>query len=166
MRKLAAVLLLSAFSTYAALAATAPQRSGQAMDAPDNETAAIGVFRMINTVEIVYKSSFHSGFTKGLHALGAPPRRGKPDKSNADLVDDVLAGRAKGGTDTSFERRGYRFTYRPGPPDTKGNISGYIFTARPMQYGKTGKLSIYCDETAIIRGTSENRAATAKDPPL
>ncbi len=174
MRKPVATLLLWTLSVYAASAVarkgstqqSKPPRSGPTMDAADNETAAIGVFRMINTVEIIYKSAFHTGFTNGLHALGAPPRGGKPDKDNGDLVDDVLAGRAKGGTDTSFERRGYKFTYEPGPPDAKGNISGYTFTARPIQYGKTGKRSFYCDQTAIIRGTSEDRESTAKDPPL
>jgi hypothetical protein len=169
-----AVLLLCALGLYAAFAVlgngaspqTKPQPSGPAMDDPNNETAAIGVFRMVNTVEVIYKSAFKTGFSKTLRALGAPPRGGKPDKGNAGLVDDVLAGRAKGGTDTSFERKGYRFVYRPGPPDAKGDISGYTFTARPIQYGKTGKLSLYCDQTAIIRGTGENREATAKDPPL
>ncbi len=58
-----------------------------------------------------------------------------------------------------------------------GITNGYIFSlmyrtatfeivAVPIQLKKTGNRSFYADETGVIRYTTENRAATAQDPPL
>lgn len=58
-----------------------------------------------------------------------------------------------------------------------GITNGYIFSlmyrtatfeivAVPIQPKKTGNRSFYADETGVIRYTTENRAATAEDPPL
>lgn len=44
--------------------------------------------------------------------------------------------------------------------------SSYTATARPLTYRKTGYRSFFVDKTHIIRFTSENRAATDRDPEL
>ena len=61
----------------------------------------------------------------------------------------------------------YQLEYFPGPPDPSGDAAGQIRTysllARP---GRFGYRSFFVDETGVIRATSENRPATAKDPPI
>ena len=44
--------------------------------------------------------------------------------------------------------------------------ASYIATARPVTYRKTGYRSFFVDKAHIIRFTSENRAATDRDPEL
>jgi len=38
--------------------------------------------------------------------------------------------------------------------------------AKPAEYGKAGTRSFYMDKSGVIRGTDENREATAEDEPL
>jgi hypothetical protein len=45
-------------------------------------------------------------------------------------------------------------------------VSGFTLTARPKSYGKDGVRSYFVDETGIVRGTSDNRAAGPNDPPV
>src|SRR4051794_30571874 len=47
------------------------------------------------------------------------------------------------------EKSGYRFTYR------KGSGYEYSVSARPVQYGRTGTLSYFSDQSGVIRSTSE-----------
>ncbi len=54
----------------------------------------------------------------------------------------------------------------PGPPDKAGHVATYTVVARPLEYGKAGTMSYFTDESDVIRQTSEDRPATAKDPPL
>jgi hypothetical protein len=44
--------------------------------------------------------------------------------------------------------------------------ASYTGTAQPVNYGKTGRRSFFVDHTKVIRFTSENRAATSRDPEL
>ena len=60
---------------------------------------------------------------------------------------------------------GYRFTYTPGPGQY-GSIRTYAIVAQPLEYGVSGIRSFFTDQTAIIHATSENRPASANDPPL
>jgi hypothetical protein len=48
----------------------------------------------------------------------------------------------------------------------KKTEKGYVVTARPEKYGVSGKLSLYSDQTAVIRATLEDREATVDDPPV
>jgi type II secretory pathway pseudopilin PulG/RNA polymerase subunit RPABC4/transcription elongation factor Spt4 len=57
----------------------------------------------------------------------------------------------------------YTLQYTPGHPDADGRIGSYTLTARP---GNFGYLSYYTDESGILRGTREDRAATVQDPPI
>ena len=174
MRKLFATFLFVALSQGLGIAAEGtsarqaakPPQSAPGVNVSDNEAAAIGRIRTLNTAEVTYAATYKVGFTDGLNRLGAPPSGKKPDKDNAFFVDEELAGRSKGGTNTSFERKGYKFTYKPGAADSKGNIGAYTIVVRPIQFGKTGKRSFFSDQTGKIHATSDDREPTAKDPPL
>ena len=127
---------------------------------PANEASALGSLRTINTAAIAYESTYANGFPPSLGVLGP----GNPETcSAADLIESVLAGGKK---------TGYLFVYTPGPKvekPAKGCPPGaksYTVTARPQEFGKTGHRNFFTDETGVIRVTSENRAATVKDPPI
>jgi hypothetical protein len=129
--------------------------------------SATSWLRTINTAAVTYASTYGNGFPPSLAVLGAPAA-GAPDCRKSDLVDPAMAAYGN-----AFVRTGYLYEYRPGPPVVERPAPGcppgvpsYTITARPLKYGKTGSRSFFTDETAIIRGTSENRAATANDPPI
>lgn len=129
-----------------------------------NEAAALSTLRTINTAEVTFAATYDWGFTDGLNRLGEP-RQGQASVENADLVDPVMAGRAAGGSNLGFVQNGYRFIYTPGSAEF-GTIATYSVIARPLRYGATGRRSFYTDESAVIRSTDEDRAATSNDPPL
>jgi hypothetical protein len=45
-------------------------------------------------------------------------------------------------------------------------VTGFALTARPKDYGKGGVRSYLVDETGVVHTTSDNRAASASDPPV
>jgi len=127
--------------------------------------------RILGTAELTFADTYDSGFSDGLNRLGPAAASTQADVNHVDLLDPVRAGLAPGGTNSSFERSGYRFTYTPGPRDAKGAINSYTIIARPIKYGKVyaeGKMvrSFFTDQSGIIRFTSEERPATATDPVL
>lgn len=63
-------------------------------------------------------------------------------------------------------KRGFRFTYTPGPKDRDGRIRSYTVIAQPITFGKTACRSFFTDESGVTRSRSENRPATARDSPL
>ena len=96
--------------------------------------------------------------------------------NHADLVNPDLVGRLQGGMPDSFDH--YFYTYTPGLPDREGRITTYTITARSISHTITGRAvpkkpnepggvrSFFTDESARIRVTHEDRAATAQDLPL
>lgn len=119
---------------------------------------AVGSLRTINAAQFTYASTYpHRGYAVTLAALGPPPKGSKPSEDAAGLLDPVLE---------IGQHRGYRFTFIPGPPDQKGRTTSYRVIARPLEYGQTRLRSYYTDESGVIRATTENRVATAQDPPL
>ena len=123
-----------------------------------NEARAIGALRTINTAAITYSSTFPDvGFPESLQNLGLPPNDDadnddrNPDR--AGLIDDSLS-------TPPFQKSGYRFSYN------KSSGSEYSVGARPIKYGSDGTKSFFTDESGVIRETSEDRDATADDPPL
>lgn len=134
---------------------TNPMRAGQ--------TSCPGILRTLHTVEVTFASTYQGGFTDGLHRLGPPPS-GNPNVDHADLVFPVYAGRGPGGTNFGFEKAGCKFTYTPGKRHF-GSIPTYTITAEQVEF-EHGRKNFFIDETGVIRGTIENRTATAKDPPL
>lgn len=57
----------------------------------------------------------------------------------------------------------YSLQYTPGKPGPDGRIKSYTLTASAGNYGY---LNLFTDETGILRGTREDRPATAPDPPI
>ncbi len=88
------------------------------------------------------------GFAAGLSELGP---------AGANLIDQDLA------RGSEF---GYGFRLIPAPPDGSGRVGQYILLARPLTFGQTGRRSFYADASGVIRSTAEDRAPTARDPPL
>jgi hypothetical protein len=128
-----------------------------------NETRAVGSLRTLHTAAHYYQEEYKNGFPPSLAAFGPPETGAGPGCGASDLVDHILA---------SGTKSGYTFEYSPGPPVEKpppgctpGGTS-YTVSARPKEYGKSGGRSFFTDETGVIRQTSEDRAATAKDPPI
>lgn len=117
-----------------------------------NSASAVGCMRTINTSEVTYASTYPEVGFAHLAALGGVGG----STSGAGLIDEVLAG---------GEKSGYRFAIKLGPPDAKGVITTYAVTARPVEHA-CDQRSFFSDQTGIIRQTSQDRAATAQDPPL
>ncbi len=103
-----------------------------------NERYAIGLMLTIVYAEQQYKSKKGGGACGTLEDLIA-----------ADLIPrDII------------EKSGYRFEVTP---------SGDKFeaTAVPLEYGKSGTLSLFVDQTGVLRGGDRSgAAATASDPPI
>ena len=102
------------------------------------ERMAIGTMYMIASAEHTYKTSKGAGSYGTLEQLIAE-----------NLVSKEM-----------IENSGYRFEL---------TFSGDNFevSAAPLEYGKTGKMSYFMDNTRIIRGADRNGApATASDPPI
>lgn len=130
-----------------------------------DEASATATLRTLNTAQTLYAETYGAGFTNTLTKLG-PPASGQPNASHADLVDLLLSGGVEGGTATSFVKSGYRFVYTAGAADADGRIRTYTITARPIAYKQSGVRSFFTDQTGVIRATSEDRAATARDAVL
>jgi type IV pilus assembly protein PilA len=122
-----------------------------------NEASAVGSLRTISTVEVTYASTHGKGFSATLAALGPPAKGVAASAAAADLIDSVLA---------SGQKSGYILEYTAGAPESDGRILHYTVSARPATVGVTGVRSFFTDESGVIRSTSEDRAANAKDPPL
>ncbi|GEM_PF-4573455 len=130
-----------------------------------NEASASATVRTLNTAEFTFLSSYKKGFTDGLNRLGSPANGIPYDENHADMVDQVLSGFAPNGSNLSFQKNGYKFTYTPGPGGY-GNIQSYTITAQPLEYGASGTKSFYTDEKAVVHVTSDNRVAGPNDPGL
>jgi hypothetical protein len=119
--------------------------------------------RSIHAAASTYQQKYGNGFPFHREIL-TPPRTGTPAGCNAaGLIEPALARRQKSG---------YVFEYWPGPrvqTPHHGCVPGvqsFRITAQPLDFGRTGTTSYFCDETGIVRQTSENRSATLDDPPV
>jgi hypothetical protein len=114
--------------------------SGEVNPSPEvqKERMTIGALYMIASAEQRYKEGTGSGSYGTLEQLIAE-----------NLVQK-----------DTMEKSGYRFEV---------TVSGDKFeaTAAPIEYGKTGKMSYFIDNTYVIRGADRNGAsATSSDPPI
>lgn len=103
-----------------------------------NERMAIGMLYTIYSVQQGYKTTKGSGSFGTLEQLIA-----------ADMISKEM-----------MENSGYRFEV---------TVTGDKFevSAVPLEYGKSGNLSLFIDNTGVLRGGDRNGgAATASDPPL
>lgn len=75
---------------------------------------------------------------------------------------EPLGDRARQAAQSAQSAR-YTLQYFAGSPGASGHIGSYALVARA---GNFGYLNFYVDQTGVTRATSEDRAATAQDPPL
>lgn len=133
-----------------------------------NQASAVLSLRDINSAMTTYQSTYRNGFAPDLKVLGPPSPAGPSGRTSAaascqaaGLIDKVLA---------SGRMRGYIFELTPGPrtentsPGCPVAVQTYAVTARPMT-PQSGGTNYFTDQTGVIRSTSENRRATAADPP-
>jgi len=119
--------------------------------------------RSIHAAASTYQKTYGNGFPFHRDIL-APPRTGTPAGCNAaGLIEPALA---------RWQKSGYVFEYWPGPlvqtphPGCVPGVQSFRITARPLDFGRTGTTSYLCDETGIVRQTSEERNAKLDDPPV
>jgi len=118
-----------------------------------NQASAVGSLRTIDSSEIMYASTYNTGFSPNLLALG-PPTSGVGTASAAGLIDSVLAA----GT-----RAGYSFVYST--TAVGGRYDTYTLNANPVTPGTTGTNYYFSDQTGTIRQNS-TAVASATDSPL
>ena len=114
--------------------------SGESNPPPNvqNERTAIGVMYTIAQAEVTYKKTKGNGSCATLDQLTA-----------ANMFPKQM-----------MENTGYKFEL---------TVSGDKFelSAVPLEYGKSGKLSLFIDQTFTLRGGDRSgAAATASDPPI
>ncbi len=120
------------------------------------EARATGYIRTFNTALITYASTYNKGYPATLAPMGLPAKGVTPSLEKADLIQDWLASGHPGGN--------YVFVYKPA--SIKGGpLDSYTIVARPLVW-HDGVRGFFTDQSARIRGTTENRDATVKDPPL
>lgn len=114
-----------------------------------NQASAVGSLRTLNTAEVTYASTYNTGYSFTLSALGGTGP--VATITNAELIDDVLA---------SGIKSSYQFYYvacpaTPGPNSGgMGNggctyVANYQISANPL--GAATGLSYYTDASGVIR---------------
>ena len=106
-----------------------------------NEASAITTVRSVLNAETLYVTTVGSGRYATMGAL-----------VSGMLVDTVVG---------SSTKDGYVFSISLGAADTS-----FAVDARPTGYDTSGIRSFFADETAVIRYTTANSAATASSTPL
>jgi hypothetical protein len=132
------------------------QGVGRGVPSAEDQMAAVGCLRSINTAETYYAKQYEKGFSETLKQLGVPAAGTKESAEAAGLLDDSLTGGKK---------NNFVFTYQAGLRMATGGITGYTVTARPAKW-EPGVKSYFTDQTAVIRWTDQKRAPNASDPTL
>jgi len=121
----------------------------------NNERGATASMRTLNTAVLTYSTSYtEAGYPPTLSSMASNGDSKDYNPEHAGLITEDL-----GCKNMPCAFHNYLFSY-------KKTAEGYVVTARPQEYGVTGKLSLYSDQTAVIRGTFEDREATANDSPV
>ena len=128
-----------------------------------NESSAVANLRVLNNAEVTYAMTYNSGYTAGLNVLGPPPAGTQSSATAADLTDQTLAGMTALGTNTTFMKSGYNFTYTP--TGTFPAVISYSVNADPQKRGVSGQKSFFTNEPLVIRSNS-NGVATSSDNPI
>jgi hypothetical protein len=146
------------FSTLFLLGACFAQESKkQAAVDPikQNELQASGAMRTVNTAALTYLTAYETaGYPPTLSNMAMNEDSQDYNEEHAGLITQDL-----GCKNPPCAFHHYLFSY-------KKTEKGYVVTARPEKYGVSGKLSLYSDQTAVIRATLEDREATVDDPPV
>lgn len=120
-----------------------------------NELQANGAMRTLNTAALTYLTTYKTvGYPPTLSSMATIEDSQDYNEEHAGLITQDL-----GCENPPCAFHHYLFSY-------KKTEKGYVITARPEKYGVSGKLSLYSDQTAVIRATLQDREATADDPPV
>ena len=117
-----------------------------------NQASAIESLRIISTSEVAYFTTYGTGFSTSLAALG-PPAPGQPVTSTAaGLIDETLAGGYKSG---------YNFFYTPTQYSAGTNMwYGYTLLSNPTSFGQSGDVYYFTDQSHVIRANAANPASS------
>ncbi|HWE85970.1 MAG TPA: prepilin-type N-terminal cleavage/methylation domain-containing protein [Terracidiphilus sp.] len=111
-----------------------------------NETSAQQSVRAINMAQSQFNSTFPSnGFACTLTALGGDSHSGPPTATNAEMLQQDLAGGIKSG---------YQFTISNCVKNTatgSDRVTGYTVMAQPLTVGKSGNRTFCSDESGQIK---------------
>jgi hypothetical protein len=127
---------------------------------PRNADAGAASFlRTLTTDLITYASTYPTvGFPASIEVLsGEQSSESSPD--HAKLLPPGVTG-------NPVIREGFEFHYQLIDAGVNGKEGKYRITARPVEFGKSGTMNLFIDESAVIRFTKENREANENDPPL
>jgi hypothetical protein len=114
------------------------------------ESSAVSTLRTLNTALVTYRAQYPEiGFPGSLQALAGIPDQ-EPSMNHAMMLDESFMA-------TPIIRAGYEYQY------VLLDEGHYRITASPIEFGKTGTMSFFTDETCVIRFTSEDRAANESD---
>ena len=121
-----------------------------------NEASAVGSLRTINTSEVTYSSTYNTGFSATLAAMGdGGTSPCVATAAQACLLDNVLAGGTKSG---------YTFVYVPGALAGTQTVS-YTVVSDPVTRNTTGQSGFFTNESGVIR-KNPTATATAASAPL
>jgi hypothetical protein len=113
------------------------------------EESCISNLRSINVAQGTYWGGDPTkGYARTLRELGP---------AGVGFLEPVIA---------SGKKDDYRYQLIPEHTAHNQPIMHYTITARPIKRLMKDQRSFFTDETNVIRFTTENRAATAADPPL
>src|SRR5579859_1318688 len=127
-----------------------------------NQASAVGSLRTLNTAEVTYASTYNTGYSFTLAALGGT---GVATITNAELIDSILAGGVKSS---------YNFYYVACPavpgPNAGGMANGactlvlnYQISANPLGGAGTGNY-YFTDPSGVIRQNVTGLAGPADAP--
>lgn len=112
-----------------------------------DEAAAVGTLRLLGTAEATYQSTAGLGRDFGT----------MEQMWEHQIINEVLA---------QGVMNGYLFRVRAVPSSATAP-SSFEISAVPMEYGVTGRLSYYTNETYVVRGADKGGAeASVNDPPV
>ena len=117
-----------------------------------NQASAIESLRVIATGEVSYSTTYGTGYSTSLAALGPPAAGQQASSTAAGLVDEVLAAGYKSG---------YTFIYTPSLYNPATNTwNGYTLLANPSVFAQTGGVYYYTDQSFLIRANTTNPASS------
>ena len=117
-----------------------------------NQASTIESLRVITTGEVTYSTTYGTGYSTSLAYLGQPAS-GQPTSSTAaGLLDSTLAAGVKSG---------YAFVYSAGEYNATTNTwNAYALQANPTNYGQSGSVYYYTDQSGVIHANSSDIASS------
>jgi prepilin-type N-terminal cleavage/methylation domain-containing protein len=117
-----------------------------------NQASAIESLRVISTAQVTYATTYGTGYSTTLSALG-PPASGQPvSATKAGLVDETLAAGYKSGYSFFLTATSYS--------SATNTWNAYTLLANPAAYGQTGGVYYFTDQSFVIRANSSTTATS------